>query len=159
MNDPPGTELFTEGLAVGQHHIAGVVLVLGLFFGIEVVEIAEKLVEAVIGGQVLVAVTEMVLAELAGGVALVLQKHGDRGVLDVDAFFGTGKPDLREPGAEHTLAQHERSAACGAGLLAVIVSKEDALPGNAVDVGRPVADQTACVSTDVRLADVIAPDD
>ena len=40
-----------------------------LFLGVEVVEIAEELVESVIGRQYLIQVAEMVLAELAGGVA------------------------------------------------------------------------------------------
>jgi hypothetical protein len=41
----------------------------GLFFGIEVVEVAEELVEAVVGRQKFVAVTEMVFAILAGYIA------------------------------------------------------------------------------------------
>ena len=41
---------------------------LGLILGIEVVKIAEELVEAVNRGQKLVAVAEMVLAELSGRV-------------------------------------------------------------------------------------------
>src|SRR5262249_38774879 len=43
-----------------------------LFLGVQMVEVAEKLVEAVHGRQVFVAVAEMVLTELAGGVAEVL---------------------------------------------------------------------------------------
>ena len=46
-----------------------VVELLGLLFGVEVVQVAEELVEAVHGRQVLVLVAEVVLAELAGGVA------------------------------------------------------------------------------------------
>ena len=51
-----------------------IVVHLRLFFGVEVIEIAEELVEAVHGRQELVQVAEMVLAELAGGVALVLEQ-------------------------------------------------------------------------------------
>ena len=40
-----------------------------LFFGVQVVQIAVELVEAVYGGQVFVAVAQMVLAELAGRIA------------------------------------------------------------------------------------------
>jgi hypothetical protein len=40
--------------------------VLRLLLGVEVVQVAEELVEAVVGGQVLVAVAQVVLAELAG---------------------------------------------------------------------------------------------
>jgi len=47
---------------------------LRLLLGIEVIEIAEEFVEAVIGRQVFVAVSEMVLAELAGRLAERLQR-------------------------------------------------------------------------------------
>ena len=40
-----------------------------LLLGIEMVEVAEELVEAVLGRQVLVLVAQMVLAELAGRIA------------------------------------------------------------------------------------------
>ena len=53
-----------------ERRVLRVVLVLRLLLGVEVVEVAEELVEAVHGGQELVAVAEVVLAELAGGVAL-----------------------------------------------------------------------------------------
>ena len=50
---------------------------LRLLLGVEVVEVAEELVEAVVGRQVLVPVAEVVLAELAGGVAQRLERLGD----------------------------------------------------------------------------------
>ena len=49
--------------------ILRVVRVLRLLLGVQMVEVAEELVEAVDGRQELVAVAEVVLAELAGGVA------------------------------------------------------------------------------------------
>ena len=58
---------------------------LGLLFGVEVVEVAEELVEAVHGGQVLVAVAEVVLAELSGRVALRLESVGDGRILVLQA--------------------------------------------------------------------------
>ena len=48
--------------------------VLRLLLGVEVIEIAEELVEAVDRRQKLVAVAEVVLAELAGGVAERLEQ-------------------------------------------------------------------------------------
>ena len=57
--------------------ILRVEVALRLLLGVEVVEVAEELVEAVLGRQVLVAVAEMVLAELAGGIALRLHHVGD----------------------------------------------------------------------------------
>lgn len=58
-----------------------VVLVLRLLFGVQLLEIAEKLVESVVGGQMLDPVAQGVFAKLAGGVALLLQQTGDRRIL------------------------------------------------------------------------------
>ena len=51
---------------------------LRLVLGIEMIEVAEKLVEAVYGRQEFVSVAKVVLAELAGGVALWLEQFGNR---------------------------------------------------------------------------------
>ncbi|MBM1003054.1 MAG: hypothetical protein N839_0011630, partial [Desulfofustis sp. PB-SRB1] len=58
-----------EGAPIGHDQVAGVVLVLRLFLGIEVIKIAEELVKAVVRRQMLVEVTQVVLAELPGRVA------------------------------------------------------------------------------------------
>ena len=128
-------EGFAEGLAIAHHHVARVILVLGLFLGVEVVEVAEELVEAVVRRQVLVAVTEVVLAELAGGVALGLEQARDGRILDLHAFLGARQADLREAGAEHRLPHDERRAAGGAGLLTVVIGEDHAFVRDAVDVG------------------------
>ena len=65
--------------------ILRIVGVLRLLLGVEVIEIAEELVEAVHRRQMLVAVAEMVLAELAGGVAEILQELPDGRVLGLQA--------------------------------------------------------------------------
>ena len=122
-------EAFRGKSAVGETHVAGIVLVLRFLLGIEVVEVAEELVEAVVGRQVLVAVAEVVLAELAGGVALVLEQPGDGRVLDLHAFLGAGQSDLGKAGAEDALAHDERRATGRAALLAVVVGEEDAFAG------------------------------
>ena len=49
-----------------------VVILLGLLLGVEVVEVAEELVEAVVRRKKLVPVAEVVFAELPSGVALLL---------------------------------------------------------------------------------------
>ncbi|MCY1311686.1 hypothetical protein D9M70_620200 [compost metagenome] len=78
MQHATGLELLREGLrAAGV--VPGEVLVvpvLVLLLGVEVVEVAEELVEAVHGGQVGVVVAEVVLAELAGAVAGALEHFG-----------------------------------------------------------------------------------
>ncbi len=45
---------FLEGLVTGQFHVSGIILVLWFLLGVEVVEIAEELVEAVQGRQMFV---------------------------------------------------------------------------------------------------------
>ena len=96
-----------------------VVGVLRLLLGIEVVEVAEELVEAVNRRQELVAVAEVVLAELAGRVALRLEQLGERRVLLGQSFLGARQADLEQAGAEAGLPGDERGASGGAGLLRV----------------------------------------
>jgi hypothetical protein len=124
-----------------------------------VVEVAEELVEAVIGRQHLVAVAEVVLAELAGGVAERLQQLGDRRILGLQADGRAGDADLAQPGPVHGLPGDERRPSSRAALLAVGVGEQHAFFGEAVDVGRAVAHQPAGVAAEVGLADVVAPDD
>jgi hypothetical protein len=75
-----------------------------------VIQIAEELIETVHRGQVLVAVTQVVLAELAGGIALGLQRRGDGRVLRLQPQRGAGHAHLREAGAVRVLAGDERCA-------------------------------------------------
>jgi len=64
-----GAELFTEALAV---KFLGIVVVLGLFLGVQVVEVAVEPVEAPHRRQVLVQVAKVVLAELSRLIPVVL---------------------------------------------------------------------------------------
>ena len=65
-----------------------------VFHRVEVIEVAEELVEAVDGRQELVEVAEVVLAELAGGVAQVFERRGDGAGLRRQADLGArpGRP-------------------------------------------------------------------
>ncbi len=90
-------------MTVGEHHVAGIVFVLRLLFRIQVIQVAEELVEAVVRRQMLVLVAQVILAELARRVALRLQQRGDRRVFLLQAEIGAGKTDLRQPGAEYAL--------------------------------------------------------
>ena len=66
----------------------GVVELFGLFFRVQVVEVAKPFVKPMHGGQELVAVALMVLAELRGGVALRLEHLGERGVGSFESRAG-----------------------------------------------------------------------
>ena len=74
---------------------------LRLLLGVEVVEVAEELVEAVLGRQILVAVAEVVLAELTGRVAERLERLGDGDVAVLQADRGAGHADLESPVRRH----------------------------------------------------------
>ena len=135
------------------------VRLLRLLLRVQVVEVAEELVEAVHGRQVLVQVAEVVLAELPRRVAERLQQLRDRHVLGLEADVHAGHADLAQAGAVDALAGDERRAAGGAALLAVGVGEPHPLVRDPVDVRRPVAHQPVAVAAQVRDPDVVAPDD
>ena len=83
-----------------ESRVLGIVAKLRLLLGVEVVEVAVELVEAVDRGQELVAVAQVVLAELAGRVAVRLEQLGDRGVLLLKAQRRARQADLGQAGAQ-----------------------------------------------------------
>ncbi len=139
--------------------ILRVVHALRLLFRVQVVEVAEPLIEPVDRGQHVVAVAEVVLAELARHVAQRLQQFGQSRIGLREPFRRAGQADLGEAGADGRLPGDECRAAGGAALLAVPVGEQRALLGDAVDVRRLVAHLAHVVGADVELADVVAPDD
>ena len=68
------------------------------------IQIAEELVEAVDRRQEFVAVAEMILAKLAGGVPVVLEQLRDGRVFGLQALCGARNADLAQPRAIHALA-------------------------------------------------------
>ena len=154
----PAVEHAAGLVLLDQRRILEVVLVLELFLGVEVVERAEELVEPVRGRQRLVRVAQVVLAELRGHVALVLEQFGDRHVTCLQPFLRAGQADLQHARPEARLAGDETGAAGRAALLAVPVGEQGAFLGDAVDIGRPVAHLAEVVRADVPVADVVAPE-
>src|ERR1700730_16385364 len=82
-------------------------LLLRLLFGIEVIEIAEELVEPMHCRKELVSVPEMILSELPAGIAERFQQFSKRGVFITQPFLSAGQPDLEQPGAKCALACDE----------------------------------------------------
>ena len=82
----------------------GIIPLLRFFLGIEVIQVAEELIEAVHRRQMLILVAEVVLAELAGAVAEGLEQAGDGRILRPIAERGTRHAHLAEAGAKHVLA-------------------------------------------------------
>src|SRR3990170_5005531 len=139
--------------------ILRVVIGFGLFLSVEVVEIAEELVEPMHRRQMLVAVAEVVLAELAGRVTLLLEQVGDCRRPFGDALRRARHADGEQTCAERVLAEDERRASRGAALLGVGVGEQRALLSEAVNVGRLVSHDAEAVGADVMNPYVIAPDD
>src|SRR6185369_5992122 len=90
-----------------ERRILRIVSMLRLLLRIEVIEIAEKLIEPVHCRQEFVAVAEMILAELPGGIAEGLQRLGNSDVLGAQAERRTGQADLGHPSAQTGLAGEE----------------------------------------------------
>ena len=99
------------------------------------VEIAEELVEAVHGRQQFVSIADMILAELSGGVAEILEQAADGRIELAHSHRRAGKAYLGQSGANAVLAGQECCAPGGAGLFAVIVQELDAFAADAIDVG------------------------
>ena len=78
----------------------GIVRMGGILHRVQVVQVAEELIEAVDRRQELVQVAQMILAELSGGVAHASQRRGDRRRLRRHAERGTGLSDRGQPGAD-----------------------------------------------------------
>src|SRR6185436_20751732 len=100
---------------------------------------AVKLVEAVNGRQVFIAVAKVVLPELGSGVALRLEQLRDGDVPVLQALRRAWHADLGIAGSETALAGNERGAPGRAALLGVRVGESHPFVGDAVDVGRSVA--------------------
>src|SRR5262249_37660564 len=89
MQDAARTELLLE---------LGVLRIVGIFrllFRVQVIEVAEELVEAVRGRQELITITEVVLAELTRDVAERLEELGDGRVFGSKAEVRAWQADLR----------------------------------------------------------------
>src|SRR5260370_17179418 len=72
-------------------------------FRIQVIEVAEELVESVHGRQELIAIAEMVLAKLTGGVTERLEQFGDGRVFRLKSENGAGQSHFGQAAAERVL--------------------------------------------------------
>ena len=130
-----------------------------VFHRVEVIQVAEEFVEAVDGGQELIAVAQMVLAELAGGVALRFERGGNRAGFGRKAGLGARLADRGHAGADGQFAGDEVRATRRAARLGVVVGEQHAFLGQLVEVRRPAGHHAAVVGADVPHADVIAHDE
>ena len=93
----------------------------------------------------------MVLAELAGRVALVLEAGGDGDEFLVHPDRRAGNADFGQAGAIDALPGDEGGAARRAGLFAVGIGEHHAFLGEPVDVGRLVAHHPVRVAAQVAM--------
>ena len=158
VNHAAWAERLGEGPAICQLQITRVVGMLRLFLGVEVIQIAEKFIEPVIGRQHIVAVAKVVLAELAVHVPLGLENGGDGGILHTHAFRGTRQPDLGQAGAHGRLPGNEGRTTGSTGLLSIPVGEQGTLFCDAIDVGGLIPHHAQVIGADVELANIVAPD-
>ena len=84
----PAVDHAARAELLAECRVLRVVGIFRLFFGVEVIEVAKELVEAVHRRQELVLVAQVVLAELAGGVAEGLEQFGDGRIFLLQADLG-----------------------------------------------------------------------
>jgi hypothetical protein len=92
-----------------------------LLLGVEVIEVPKKFIETMHRRQELIAVAQMVLAELARRIAERLERFGECDVFFLEANGGAWQADLRQSRAQRRLAGDERRPAGRATLLGIII--------------------------------------
>ena len=126
---------------------------------VEVIEVAPELLEAVRGRQRLGVVAEVVLAELAGVVAEIVQELGERRRAGPQVGRASGNFRQGHADAQRIHAGEEGGAPGGAALLGVVVGEHRAFFADAVDVRRLADHQAAVVDRRLHPADVVAHDE
>src|SRR5436309_14953300 len=105
----------------------------------------------------LVAIAEMVLAELACDVALRFEQFRDRHIPCLQTFLSARQSTLEQSGAQTRLTGDEARAPGGTALLAIPAGEQRAFLRDAINVRRLVAHDALVVSAGVPVADFIAP--
>ena len=130
-----------------------------VFHRVQVIEIAEEFIEPVDRRQELILVAKVILAELAGGVALRFERGGNGASLGGQSYRRTGLADRGHAGADRQLAGDEVRATRRAACLGVVVGEQHAFFGELVEVRRLPGHQAPVIGTDVPHADVVTHDD
>jgi len=99
------------------------------------IQIAVELVETVHGRQEFVFIAQVILAELSSRIALGFQQLGNGHILFLKSYIGTRQPYFAKPCTEYALSCDKSGTASGTTLLGVVISKNNAFIGNAVNVG------------------------
>jgi hypothetical protein len=132
--------------------------VAGVFHRVEVVEVAEELIEPMHRGQELVQVAKVILAELSRGISHGLEHRGDRRRGCRHADGRASLTDRGQTGADGQHAGDEVRPARRATRLGVVVGEQHAAFGKLIEVRRPACHHAPAVSADVPDADVVTHD-
>ena len=130
-----------------------------VFHRVQVIEVAEEFVEPVDGRQELILVAKVILAELAGGVALRFERGGDCASLSGQSYRRAGLADRGHAGADRQLAGDEVRATRRATCLGVVVGEQHAFFGDLVEVRRLPGHHAPVIGADVPHANIVAHND
>src|SRR5207237_1445968 len=147
------------GLSQHKNCLPSVVAFSMNFHGIQVIQIAKERVEAVDGGQELIQIAEMVFTELAGFIALRLERGGNRAGFCRQTGLGPRLTDRGHPRANRKFTGDEVRPTRRATSLGVIVGEQHSFFGDLVEVRCPAGHHAAMVGADIPHADVIAHDE
>ena len=143
--------LFGRGLVdVGEAHA---------LHRVEVIEVAPEFLEAMRGRQGVGVIAEMVLAELAGGVAEIMQELGERRCSRSQIGDAAGKLRRDHAGAQGMHAGEEGVPSRRAALLGIVGHELRTLVAEAIDVGRFADHQATMINARLHPADVVAHDE
>jgi hypothetical protein len=101
----------------------------------------------------------MVFPELTSRIALILETGRDSYNVLMHPDRRARHTDFGKTSAIHTLPGDEGRASRSAGLFTVRIGEHHAFLGDAVDIGRSIAHEPVRIATQVRDADVVAPND
>ena len=152
MDHSTGAEAFPKS------RILRVVRIFRLFLSIEVIEVAEELIKPVLGGQKFIAIPKMVLSELSGGIALLLQQGCKCDVLRPDTEVSAGHPHLGQAGADRRLARDKRGAPRGTTLLPVVIGEFGTFSSDAINIRCLITHHAHVVGRQIPEADIVTPD-
>ena len=153
VEDAPRSEFFSE---LG---ILGIVRILRLLFGVEVIEVAEELVEAMDRRKEFVAVAQMVFSKLSGRISQRFHDVGYRRIFRSETDVGSRQTNFGQAGSYWRLSGYKCGAAGGTALLTIPVGEECAFFGDAVDIRRAVSHHAQVIGADVEPANVVSHDE
>ena len=124
--------------------------------GVEVIQIAEELIEAVHAGQIFVQVAEMVLAELTGGVAHRLERGGDGRRLCRQADIGACLTHGGQSGADRQFACDEIRATGGAARFSIVVGEAHSFRREPVEIRRLSRHDALMIGANIEPTNIVA---